>query len=176
MTSGSRTTLPSGRTRSSSAARSSDTVIRRTLRPPAPTPGAAARSSPSRLMPMTMNAEGRAMPSNPLTAYELTDLRERRSVKWREYPPDVLPMFVAERDTPLAEPVAAALTGAIARGDTGYAAAGRLPEAFADFAADRYGWRPAPDAIRLVPDVMYGVREVMEIISKPGDRVVVNTP
>ncbi|GAB3983092.1 aminotransferase class I/II-fold pyridoxal phosphate-dependent enzyme [Actinoallomurus acanthiterrae] len=116
------------------------------------------------------------MPPNPLTAYELTDLRERRSVKWSEYPPDVLPMFVAEMDTPLAEPIAAALTGAIARGDTGYAAAGRLPEAFADFAADHYGWRPASDAIRLVPDVMYGIREVVEILSEPGDRVVVNTP
>ncbi|WP_433184198.1 MalY/PatB family protein [Actinoallomurus sp. CA-150999] len=116
------------------------------------------------------------MPPNPLTAYELTDLRERRSVKWSAHPPDVLPMVIAEMDTPLAEPIAAALTSAIARGDTGYATSGRLPEAFADFAADRYGWRPAQDAIRLVPDVMYGIREVMEVVSEPGDRVVVNTP
>ncbi|GAA0316463.1 pyridoxal phosphate-dependent aminotransferase [Actinoallomurus spadix] len=116
------------------------------------------------------------MPANPLTAYELTDLRERHSVKWREYPPDVLPMWVAEMDTPLAEPVAEALTRAIARGDTGYAVAGRLPEAFADFAADRYGWRPDPAAMRLVPDVMSGIKEVLEIISAPGDRIVVNTP
>ncbi|MCO5966963.1 MalY/PatB family protein [Actinoallomurus soli] len=116
------------------------------------------------------------MPANPLTAYELTDLRERRSVKWREYPSDVLPMWVAEMDTPLAEPVAEALTRAIARGDTGYAIAGRLPEAFADFAADRYGWRPEPDAMRLVPDVMSGIKEVLEIITAPGDRIVVNSP
>ncbi|GAA4614206.1 aminotransferase class I/II-fold pyridoxal phosphate-dependent enzyme [Actinoallomurus liliacearum] len=116
------------------------------------------------------------MPANPLTAYELTDLRERHSVKWREYPSDVLPMWVAEMDTPLAEPVAEALTRAVGRGDTGYAAAGRLPEAFADFAADRYGWRTEPDAMRLVPDVMSGIKEVLEIVSAPGDQVVVNTP
>ncbi|MCO6006257.1 pyridoxal phosphate-dependent aminotransferase [Actinoallomurus purpureus] len=116
------------------------------------------------------------MPANPLTAYELTDLRQRRSVKWSEYPPDVLPMWVAEMDTPLAEPIAEALTGALGRGDTGYAAAGRLPEAFADFAAEHYGWRPAADGMRLVPDVMYGIREVLETITEPGDSVVVNTP
>jgi cysteine-S-conjugate beta-lyase len=112
----------------------------------------------------------------PLTAYEPAALRERQSVKWREYPPDVLPMWVAEMDTPLAEPIADALTRAIARGDTGYAAAGRFPEAFAGFAADRYGWRPAPEAMRLVPDVMSGIREVLEIVTERGDRVVINTP
>ncbi|MFL6052073.1 MAG: MalY/PatB family protein [Actinoallomurus sp.] len=116
------------------------------------------------------------MPGNPLTAYELTDLRQRQSLKWREYPPDVLPLWEAEMDTPLAEPITEALTRAIARGDTGYALAGRLPEAFADFAADRYGWHPDPGGMRLVPDVMSGIVEVLEIISEPGDRVVVNTP
>jgi cystathionine beta-lyase len=125
---------------------------------------------------MTITLKVVAMASNPLTAYELTDLRERHSVKWREYPSDVLPMWVAELDTPLAQPVAEALTRAIARGDTGYAATCRLPEAFADFTADRYGWHPEPGGMRLVPDVMSGIREVVEIISEPGDRIVVNTP
>ncbi|NUW34683.1 aminotransferase class I/II-fold pyridoxal phosphate-dependent enzyme [Nonomuraea sp. SMC257] len=79
-------------------------------------------------------------------------------------------------DTPLAEPVAAALINAVNRGDTGYALAGRLPEAFAGFAARQYGWHPDASAARLVPDVMSGIVEVLQIISEPGDRVVVNTP
>ncbi|MDP9870262.1 cystathionine beta-lyase [Streptosporangium brasiliense] len=113
---------------------------------------------------------------SPLTAYHLDQLRERRSVKWRECPPDVLPMWVAEMDTPLAEPIASALTSAIAHGDTGYAVAGRLPEAFAGFASRRYGWQPEPSGMRLVPDVMTGIVETLSLVTDPGARVVVNTP
>ncbi|MFD2419350.1 MalY/PatB family protein [Amycolatopsis pigmentata] len=112
----------------------------------------------------------------PLSAYDLDSLRERRSVKWATYPPDVLPMWVAEMDTPLAEPIASALTAAIRRGDTGYAAAGRLPEVYAEFASRRYGWRPDPAGMRLVADVMSGVVEAMLLTTTRGDRVVVNTP
>jgi cystathionine beta-lyase len=114
--------------------------------------------------------------ANPLTAYGLDELRERRSVKWRQYPPDVLPVWVAEMDTPPAAPIADALHAAIARGDTGYAFPGALPEAFAEFAARRFGWRPDPAHIRLVPDVMSGIVEVLRLITEPGDRVVINTP
>ncbi|MEV0143854.1 MULTISPECIES: aminotransferase class I/II-fold pyridoxal phosphate-dependent enzyme [unclassified Nonomuraea] len=115
-------------------------------------------------------------PNAVLTAYSTEELRRRRSVKWREFPPDVLPMRIAEMDTPLAEPISSALITAIGRGDTGYALAGRLPEAFAGFAARHYGWRTEPSAARLVPDVMSGIVEILQIISEPGDRVVVNTP
>jgi cystathionine beta-lyase len=116
------------------------------------------------------------MTDEPLTAFGVRELRERRSVKWREHPEDVLPMHIAEMDTPLAEPVADALAAAVARGDTGYPLPGRLPEAFAAFAERRYGWRPEPADIRLVPDVMAGIVEVLHLVTGPGARVVVNTP
>ena len=54
-----------------------------------------------------------------LDAITVEALRERRSVKWREFPPDVLPAFVAEMDFPLAPPIAAALHRAVDRSDTG---------------------------------------------------------
>ncbi|GAA3799527.1 aminotransferase class I/II-fold pyridoxal phosphate-dependent enzyme [Sphaerisporangium flaviroseum] len=111
-----------------------------------------------------------------LAAYSLDELRERHSAKWREYPPEVLPVWVAEMDTPLAEPIKAALVEAIGRGDTGYAVAGGLPEAFAGFSARKFGWRPDPTGIRLVPDVMAGIVEVLHLVTEPGDRVVINTP
>lgn len=114
--------------------------------------------------------------ANPLTAYDLAELRRRRSVKWREHPGDVLPVWVAEMDTPLAPPIAEALTAAVARGDTGYADTGALPEAFAGFAARRFGWRPDPASVRLVPDVMTGIVEVLRHVTGPGGQVVVNTP
>jgi len=45
----------------------------------------------------------------PLEALPLDTLRRRKSTKWRSYPDDVIPMFVAETDFPLAEPIRAAL-------------------------------------------------------------------
>lgn len=112
----------------------------------------------------------------PLTTYDLDRLTERRSAKWRAFPPDVLPLWVAEMDAPLAEPVAAALSAAVTRGDTGYPAPGRLPEAFAGYAADRWGWWPDPAGIDLVPDVMSGIVETLRQVTEPGGRVVVTTP
>ncbi len=48
-------------------------------------------------------------------------LRERQSAKWRVYPEDVLPAWVAEMDIPLAAPIRQALLAAVERSDTGYA-------------------------------------------------------
>ncbi|HET8657422.1 MAG TPA: aminotransferase class I/II-fold pyridoxal phosphate-dependent enzyme [Micromonosporaceae bacterium] len=111
-----------------------------------------------------------------LTALSLTELRERRSAKWRTYEPDVLPLWVAEMDTPLAPPVAEALAAAVARGDTGYVWPGALAEAYADFAGARLGWAPDPALSLLVPDVMRGIVEVLGVVTEPGDGVVVNPP
>ncbi len=70
---------------------------------------------------------------NPLTALTAEELRRRCSMKWRRYDPDVLPLWIAEMDTPLAEPIADALGQALDRGDTGYAHPGRMPGAFARY-------------------------------------------
>lgn len=112
----------------------------------------------------------------PLRALDLDRLRRRTSVKWRLHPEDVLPMFVAEMDVPLAEPVAAALHAAVSEGDTGYAYGPGYAEALAGFAADRWGWRLDPSATALVPDVMAGVVEMLALVTDPGDGVVVNSP
>jgi cystathionine beta-lyase len=92
------------------------------------------------------------------------------------YDPDILPLFVAEMDTPLAPPIEQALAAAIARGDVGYAHPGRLPEAFAGFAERHYGWKPDPGHMVVVPDVLRGISEVLKLVSSPGAGVVVNTP
>jgi cystathionine beta-lyase len=106
----------------------------------------------------------------------LDELRTRQSVKWRRYPPDVLPAWVAEMDFPLAPSVHATLAEALERDDTGYANSGGLAEAFAAFAAGRFGWTIDPDRTLLVADIMSGVAEVLRALTAPGDRVVVNPP
>lgn len=92
------------------------------------------------------------------------------------YPPDVLPAWIAELDVPLAEPVRRTLHEAVELGDTGYAEAGVLPEAFAGFARARLNWTVDPANVHVVPDVMVGVAEVLRVATPPGAGVVINPP
>ncbi|KJL19708.1 Cystathionine beta-lyase PatB [Microbacterium oxydans] len=110
-------------------------------------------------------------------ALSLTELRERTSEKWREYPPDVLPLFVAETDFPLAPAITATLQRAVEIGDTGYMASKTpLAVAFAGFASRRYGWEPDPARIRSTADVSMGIVEILRRVTQPGERVVVTPP
>ena len=108
-------------------------------------------------------------------AVSLADLRRRTSSKWRAYPPDVLPAWVAELDVPLAAPIRRALHHAVDLGDTGYACPDDLPAAFAGYAG-RTGWVVDPAQVRVVPDVMTGIAEILQVATEPGDAVVVNPP
>ncbi|MFF5402798.1 MalY/PatB family protein [Streptomyces misionensis] len=114
---------------------------------------------------------------NPLRALDLERLRRRTSMKWRTYPEDVLPLWVAEMDVPLAPAVGRALTDVLALGDTGYPAGTAYAEALAGFAARRWGWDGiAVERTAIVPDVMLGVVEMLRLVTGPGDPVIVNPP
>jgi cysteine-S-conjugate beta-lyase len=114
--------------------------------------------------------------TNPLSALTLDQLRRRTSAKWRRYPPDVLPLWVAEMDVALAEPIVAAVTEAMAIGDTGYPSGSTYADAIAEFAAHRWGWEFDPGTSSNVPDVMHGIVEVLKLVTGNGDAVVVNSP
>lgn len=112
-----------------------------------------------------------------VTADPLPALRARSSEKWTAYPPDVLPLFVAEMDYPLAPAISERLHDLISRSDTGYVGSpGELPAAFATFAADRWGWRPAEAGIRTTTDVSVAIVETLRQLITPGDRVVITPP
>jgi cystathionine beta-lyase len=113
---------------------------------------------------------------NPLRQLTLDQLRQRTSMKWRYYPEDVLPVWAAEMDVLLAEPVARAVTDAVARGDTGYPAGTAYAEALAQFAKKRWDWEPAVERMAIVPDVMLGVVEMFRLVSHRDAPVVVNCP
>lgn len=114
---------------------------------------------------------------NPLRQLSLEQLRLRTSMKWATYQDDVLPLWVAEMDVPVAEPVARAIHRAVERGDTGYPAGTAYAEAFADFAARRWDWYElAVERTAIVPDVMLGIVEMLKLVSGHGDPVVVNCP
>lgn len=115
--------------------------------------------------------------TNPLRRLSLAELRLRTSTKWTAYPPDVLPLWVAEMDTPVAEPVVRAVTRAMERGDTGYAGGTEYARALDAFARERWGWEGVvEERTAIMPDVMLGVVEILKLITSPGDAVVVNSP
>jgi cystathionine beta-lyase len=112
------------------------------------------------------------LPVDPLDA-----LRRRRSAKWQTYPADVLPLTVAEMDFALAPPIAAALHEAVERSDAGYAmAVPDLGRALAGFAASRWNWDIDPAAVTAVTDVGVAVVELLRVLTRPGDAVVISPP
>jgi len=100
----------------------------------------------------------------------------RTSAKWRAFPPDVMPLWVAEMDFPLAAPIARALHAAIDRSDVGYRWAGDLPEAYAAFAARRLGWQPDPARVIVLGDILAAIAESLRRLTGPDDAVVITPP
>lgn len=112
---------------------------------------------------------------NPLSQVSLERLRQRTSVKWRQYPEDVLPLWVAEMDVDQPEPVQRAIIDAVKQGDTGYPAGTAYAEALKDFAKSRWNWDGiAIERTAIVPDVMLGLVEMIKLVD--ADLVIVTPP
>jgi cystathionine beta-lyase len=110
-----------------------------------------------------------------IDAEPLDVLRRRHSEKWRHFPDDVLPMFVAEMDYPIAEPIKRTLVDLVTNSDLGYL--GAVPEiapAFVDFAQRRWGWTPDTTHARLACDV--GVATVEYLRANNATSVVITSP
>lgn len=109
-------------------------------------------------------------------------LRRRHSVKWRKFGDEGLPMFVAEMDYPLAEPVKRAMSRLIEADDLGYAfAPGRIGEAFAGFADRRWRWGVDPSRVWTTTDVSVAIVETLRQALRhreawSGDGVVITPP
>jgi cysteine-S-conjugate beta-lyase len=106
----------------------------------------------------------------------LEDLRRRKSFKWRSYPGDVLPVFVAEMDFDVAEPIKNAIREALDANDVGYPDKGELGDAYAGFASARLGWAADPALVVPIPDVMTGIAEALSALTPPGSAVAISPP
>ena len=112
-----------------------------------------------------------------VSADSLSELRKRRSEKWRSFPEDVLPLPVAEMDFPIAKPIRDVLIDMVKRSDTGYSVTDpELPRAFANFAKRNWDWTVNQDQFYFATDVGVAGIEVLRLWTQPGDKVVVNTP
>lgn len=113
---------------------------------------------------------------NPLEQLSLDQLRTRRSAKWRAFGDDVLPLWIAEMDVPLADPIAEVLHDVVSSGDTGYPAGRAFAQALAGFAQRRWNWEPDVRRTAMVADVMSGTTEALKLVTEPGDILVVSSP
>ncbi|WP_299445053.1 MalY/PatB family protein [uncultured Phycicoccus sp.] len=102
--------------------------------------------------------------------------RDRTSVKWLAYPPDVLPLWVAEMDAAPCPAVVEAVSAAMARGDTGYGWAPRYAAEVARYASDMWDWSVDPADAVVVADVMIGVSEMLRVLTDEGGPVIVSPP
>lgn len=98
---------------------------------------------------------------NIFSHFSLEQLRARTSEKWRCYDADVLPLWVAEMDAPLAPAIGEELNRLVSLGDAGYESdvdAARYLAAYKGFAQRRWGVDIDVSHARTTADVISGVR------------------
>lgn len=113
-------------------------------------------------------------------AHDFDRVIERRSTnsnKWRKYPADILPLWVADMDFPSPEPVVRAMRERVEHGVFGYGFEGpEFAEVFVDRAQKRYGWTIAPESLVLVPGVIPGLNVACRALTTPGDGLLMQLP
>jgi cystathionine beta-lyase len=107
------------------------------------------------------------------------DLRARSGGKWRKYPSDVIPAFVADMDFKVAPAIQEAVKQLVDQQDYGYGqVTDTVPlfDAFSAWMSRRHNWRPDPALTVAQSDVIQGLVASIVAFSEPGDGIVVQTP
>lgn len=117
------------------------------------------------------------MTTPPILGVPLAELRrDHTSVKWRLFPDDVLPLWVAEMDAAPCPAVVEAVSRAMGRGDTGYTWGPPYAAALARFAQETWGWSFDAEATSVVADVMVGASELLRALTDDRGAVIVSPP
>lgn len=99
------------------------------------------------------------------------------SSKWSRYPADVLPMWVADMDFPVAPEILEALDKRLEHPVLGYGVAREeLREQIVADMATHYGWAIKQDDIVFLPGVEPGFNMALKAMLSPDDSVLVQTP
>jgi len=112
--------------------------------------------------------------------YNFDAIIERRgtnSIKWRQYPQDVLPLWVADMDFAAPEPIRAALQRFVEQGVLGYEFPTReLCETVAARMQTLYGWQVSPEAVVATPGVVAGFTLATNAFCSAGQGLLVQPP
>ena len=113
-------------------------------------------------------------------SYDFDQIVERRntsSIKWTQYPADVLPMWVADMDFLTPEPIRHALHAMLDRGVLGYEfLQRRTKEVVAARMQRLYGWQVDPEWVVSTTGVVTGFNIAARAVCQPGDGVLIHTP
>lgn len=113
-----------------------------------------------------------------LSMLDIETLRARGTVKWKAYPEDVLPMWVAETDFDTCPAVVDAIQAAATRQFYGYPTlhSELLAQAVVDYCQKAYGWTITPQqVITSISDVVRGLWLALSHLVDDGP-VIVPTP
>jgi cystathionine beta-lyase len=122
-----------------------------------------------------------------LMKYDLDHAPDRRptdSIKWKKYERDVLPMWVADMDFPVAEPILQSLQRLVAHGVFGYPNYGHpepgtitdLQQVLVERMQACYNWQVKPEELLFLPGVIVGLNLTCLALAEPGGGVLIQTP
>ncbi len=115
---------------------------------------------------------------------QVIDRRGTENAKWRTYPADVLPLWVADMDFMAPEPVRHALRAAVDHGVFGYPRglhgdATDLPECgqiIVERLRDRYAWHVELQDVIFLPGVVVGLNVMCNMFRAQGGSITVQPP
>ena len=113
-----------------------------------------------------------------LTFPSIDALRARGTLKWTQYPEDVLPMWVAESDVATCPAVVNSLSQSLEQEFFGYPPRNEvnLGAETSRWYAENTGWTPEPSRIHATADVVRAVILAVQTFTRPGSAIVLPTP
>lgn len=119
---------------------------------------------------------------NPPPDFDACDqslLRARTGEKWTRFPEAVLPLWVADMDFPVAEPIRRRLQRALDIGDLGYPTypgPTDVPRLFAERMERLFDWPVDAQRVELVSDVVQAINLCLHQFSGKGEGVIIQRP
>ena len=107
----------------------------------------------------------------------IIDRRSTNSIKWTQYPEDVLPLWVADMDFMTPQPILDALHSALRQGVLGYEIPSRpLFESVAARMDRLYGWKIDPEMVVATPGIVSGFNAAAQAVCAPGEGILMQPP
>lgn len=108
---------------------------------------------------------------------QIIERRHTNSIKWTQYPEDVMPLWVADMDFRTPEPILDSLRATLDHGVLGYEFIQRhTQEAVAGRMARLYGWQVDPEWVVASTGVVTGFNIAARMVCEPGDGILIHTP